>query len=58
MKNRKYNDQTKKGKKECNDLQSTTQKSKDWAPRTPRTPLKKGVNSDPENCQCTSDHLY
>jgi hypothetical protein len=36
-KNRKYNDQAKKGKREYNNLQSTTQKTKD---RVPGAPLK------------------
>jgi hypothetical protein len=33
------------------DGQWSTQKTKE---RAQRTPLKSGMNSDPENCQCTS----
>ena len=33
-----------------NDIQNTTQKTKDLVPRTP---LKHGLNSDLEKCQCT-----
>ena len=39
---RQYNDQKKKNKWTNNDLQNTTQKTKDWATRTP---LKTGVTS-------------
>jgi hypothetical protein len=35
MKNRKYNDQAKRGKREYNNLQSTTQKTKDRVPGAP-----------------------
>ena len=39
---RKHNGQNKKDKRTNNDLQNTTQKTKD---RATRTPLKPGVNS-------------
>ena len=41
-KDRQHNDQNKKDKRTNNDLQSTTQETKD---RTTRTPLKKMMNS-------------
>jgi hypothetical protein len=37
-KDRQYNSQKKKDKRTNNDLQSTTQKTKDWVTRTPRKP--------------------